>query len=305
MYQPQIDSWDGNHVEAYAAIAVKSAGSEEPTYGVAFIKARTEVDKGARLVVFDQLEIVNAKFPSAPDKEAAYREALQKDVAPKTRTMALDRFEAALAILEAGKEAKSLPLKNDPPRILFSATPAILVYVDGSAKYLPIKDTELQRVINTRPLVVKESSGKHYLHVFDGWMEAPSIEGPWSVVKKQPKDLDKALRAVVGGPVDLLEGGDPKDKSTKPSLKKGPVPAIEVATTPTELIVTEGEANYVPIEGTQLLYVKNTTGNVFKHIQDQKDVRSRLGAVVPRAVDERPLGARSGREASLGLRADS
>jgi hypothetical protein len=43
-----------------------------------------------------------------------------------------------------------------------------------------------------------------------------------------------------------------------------------VATRPTELVVTEGEPSYVPIEGTQLLYVKNTTGNVFRHLGDQK-----------------------------------
>ncbi len=39
---------------------------------------------------------------------------------------------------------------------------------------------------------------------------------------------------------------------------------------PTELIVTQGEPNYVPIDGTQLLYASNTTGHVFKHIGDQQ-----------------------------------
>ena len=36
-----------------------------------------------------------------------------------------------------------------------------------------------------------------------------------------------------------------------------------MATEPTELIVTQGEPNYAPIDGTQLLYVSNTTGHVF------------------------------------------
>ena len=43
-----------------------------------------------------------------------------------------------------------------------------------------------------------------------------------------------------------------------------------MATEPTELIVTQGEPNYEPIDGTQLLYASNTTGHVFKHLGDQR-----------------------------------
>src|SRR5262249_13199177 len=56
----------------------------------------------------------------------------------------------------------------------------------------------------------------------------------------------------------------------KPSLAKGPVPRIIVATTPTELLVTDGEPNYVPLDDTQLLYVKNTTAHIFKSLAHQK-----------------------------------
>jgi hypothetical protein len=48
------------------------------------------------------------------------------------------------------------------------------------------------------------------------------------------------------------------------------VPEVIVATTPTELIVTEGAPDWVPVEGTMLLYVKNTTANVFKDLNDQQ-----------------------------------
>jgi len=43
-----------------------------------------------------------------------------------------------------------------------------------------------------------------------------------------------------------------------------------VATAPTELIVTDGEPDWVPLDGTRLLYVENTTGNVFKALPDQQ-----------------------------------
>ena len=72
------------------------------------------------------------------------------------------------------------------------------------------------------------------------------------------------------GTVDLLAFVDPKDPKSRPSLAKGPVPAIVVASEPTELIVTQGEPNYSPLDGTQLLYASNTTGHVFKSLADQR-----------------------------------
>jgi hypothetical protein len=45
---------------------------------------------------------------------------------------------------------------------------------------------------------------------------------------------------------------------------------VYIATTPTELIVTDGEPQYAPIEGTNLLAVTNTTANVFKDLDDQQ-----------------------------------
>ena len=155
---------------------------------------------------------------------------------------------------------------------MFSTTAAILAYVDGEPAWRPVKDTKLERAINTRVLLLRQGNDQHYLHVFDGWMAAKDLEGPWKPEKKASKDLQKAVAdAKASGQVDLLPGGNLNDPKTLPSLKQaGREPRIVVATTPTELIVTEGEPDYVPIEGTGLLYAKNTTGNVFKDTSDQK-----------------------------------
>jgi len=119
--------------------------------------------------------------------------------------------------------------------------------------------------------VLKDAAGTHYLRLFDGWMTAPAVTGPWSVAQRPPADLAGVMQTEAKtGDVDLLAGGDPKDPATRPSLAKGPVPAILVAMEPTELIVTQGAPNYTPIDGTQLLYVSNTTGHVFKHLGDQQ-----------------------------------
>jgi hypothetical protein len=48
------------------------------------------------------------------------------------------------------------------------------------------------------------------------------------------------------------------------------VPKIVTSQVPTTLIVFEGEPNWMSLTGTNLLYVANTTGNVFRQLGDQK-----------------------------------
>ncbi|HEX2495148.1 MAG TPA: hypothetical protein VHK24_15355, partial [Steroidobacter sp.] len=66
--------------------------------------------------------------------------------------------------------------------------------------------------------------------------------------------------------VDLLTA-DPEQPP--PTLAKS-APEIHIATTPTELIVTDGEPKWRPIAGTQLLFAENTTGHLLKFLSDQK-----------------------------------
>jgi hypothetical protein len=271
-YLPQIDDWDGHRLEAHAAVSVAPSAGAQPVFGVASVVAETQVDKGTRTVSIEGLRIVSVRFPSAPDQEGAYKKLLEQHIPNRVRKMELDRLEAALATVEARERGEKKPLRNDPPRIVFSTTPALLVLIDGAPAYRAVSGTPYQRVINTRPLLLKDAAGAHYLRLFDGWMKAPAVTGPWNVVAKPPADLAGLLQAASkAGGVDLLAGGDPKDPATRPSLAKGPVPMIVVATESTELIVTEGEPQYSAIgAGTQLLYVSNTTGHVFKHIGDQQ-----------------------------------
>src|ERR1700739_4158064 len=50
VYQPQIEQWEGNRIEARSAVAIENPGASSPVYGVAWMTARTDVDKAARIV---------------------------------------------------------------------------------------------------------------------------------------------------------------------------------------------------------------------------------------------------------------
>jgi len=269
MYQPQLETWEGDEVRAYAAVSVESKAKQQPKYGVVWFTARTEVDKVNRQVTLDNFQITRTKFPTMEDKEQEYQNFLQEQLPGKSRVISLDRLEAALAVaaLENQSDVVGLSVKNDPPRIIFAIKPATLILVDGPAKFKDIGGTEYQRVLNTRAFIALDSKkNKYYLSLMDGWMESPDLAaGPWTYSSKVPKDLREISKTMQ----EQQQQQQQQNKSTTvPSLKEankqGKIPIIYVSLTPTELLVTEGAPQFETIAGTKLEYVKNTTANIFR-----------------------------------------
>jgi hypothetical protein len=252
LYQPQLDSWDYSTLTAHSAIAVQPAGEQQPTFGVIDVSAKTFVDRAERMVFFEELQITKANFPSAPGQADAWAANLRTLLPQQFRSMALDRIEASLAILEARQKAEGLSLRNDPPVIIFSAQPAMVVPIDGPPVYRPTVESDVERVCITRALLLRHKREKFYLHLFDGYVEASDLGGPWTRVRRVYRAITKAEKqAVEAKQVDLLAGQENPDTQKKPSLKSTPVPVLYLTTTPTELIVTDGAPLWVPIPGTQ------------------------------------------------------
>jgi hypothetical protein len=264
VYQPQIEAWKDNKFEARAAVAVTTAPSKQPAYGVVWFAARTEIDKSARLVTLTDCVITKVSFPTSPERAAAYQSILQAQV-KAGQVIALDRLLAELAITQARTSSLGHQLKHDPPEIFFSTQPAILILIDGEPVLRPVKDTNLTRVINTRVLILHDKArGKYYLHLMDGWMEADAIAGPWSVAWLLPRDLKKALEAAEPmKQVDLLDGAGDKRPSLNEAASQNALPVIYVSLHPAELLQTQGEPQFASIEGTRLIYVTNSENDIF------------------------------------------
>jgi len=285
LYAPQLDSWDGFHATARLAVGVtdgtpdaakaaESKGNDNKAgrtrFGVVELRATTHVDKVARMVTFENAEIIKSDFPSASAQEvAAWRTALTNDLRGRTRRVALDRLEAQLAISGVAAAAAKAPLRHDAPRVLFSTEPSLLVYVDGAPVFRPFGGTPYERLINTRPLVLRDAGGAFYLRIFDGWMSARTLEGPWTVLPASNATLDAAFKAAMNAKlIDPLNGQTAQDQPP-PTLKKG-APRVFAVYAPTELVVTDGAPTWKPIAGTQLVYIDNTTGNVFRDTRDNQ-----------------------------------
>ena len=264
VYQPQINQWIDNQIDFRAALAIKPTGAKEETFGTIVASARTQVDKVLRTVTFQNLRISKIDFPTLPNRGAAYSTELQAEFGKAVRTISLDRLEASLAL--AGIKPPTVAVQNNPPQVIVSYSPAILVPIDGAPVLKPVPGhSRFQRVINTRALILQGGlADKLRIHIYDGWLEASTISGPWtrsSVGPIEARELnDIATDLSKKGLVDLLNGGPKADP--KPSLANG-APAIVTSQVPTELIVFRGQPDFVPINRTQLLWAANTTSDVF------------------------------------------
>src|SRR5215475_3698415 len=268
VYQPQVDKWNENLADFYCAVELKTGKESAPKYGVVWLQARTEVDKVNRLVTLDQAKITKVKFPSAPDKEPELTALLGKKLPGATKTISLDRLEAALEL--DGDAVKGVGVKNDPPKVIIATKPSMLVLIDGKTQVGDVPGTTLRSVINTRSTILYDSDKElYFLRVQDWWMQAKELEGRWEYAKKLPESIKEAEEIIAKqNEGQNNEGGQTQQQ---PSLKKpgekpkdAEIPVVYVAFEPTEMIETKGDSKYDSIPGTTLKYVANTNGNIFR-----------------------------------------
>lgn len=267
VYQPQVERWQDGVLEARAAVSIDKPGTEANTLGVVWFKANTRVDKEADVVALDDVTLVKSSFPSDPANAEAYAADLREHAATGLRRISLARLQASLAVAEAEAGAtKSVTLRNDPPRIIYSETPAMLVLIDGKPQLRQLAGTKLLRVINTPALIVfEESSGTYFLRALKAWWSAKTPEGDWTAAPKPPGALSTALKAATSN-VNLMDE-PPAEIAT--AVAGGGAPKLTVSLEPAELIQTAGHPEYTPITGTELLYVKNTNSQIIIDVANQ------------------------------------
>ena len=261
VYPPQLDLWQGDQLDARAAVLVQPAGAQKPVFGIVWLSARTRVDDSTGMVTVRGITASHASFPSA--QAGDYLDALRQHLSALRWNVARERLESDLAIEHANREVQSQPLRNTAPWILYSESPAILVPIDGPPQLKEMPGFNLLRVINTRALILQDkSTRRYYLFVAGHWMETSAIEGAWTESSVRPAELEEAKQqAVANGQVDLVDGAE---------AAHGRVPVVFVSTGPAELVQTDGPPQYAPIARTQLLYVTNSPNRLFVDLQTQQ-----------------------------------
>ncbi len=261
IYQPQLESFEGNDLSARAAVSVTPLATHKPVFGVAWFDARVQTDLDNRMVEVLDVKVREVRFPEiTEDQKAQFSELVEGEFPKWDLSISLDRLLAGLAAVEKNAEV-SKGLKFDPPVILYADIPAVLVSLDGEPIYQDVEDTKFRRALNTPFLLVQDTkSGLFWLDGGVSWYSAENLDGPWKIQEKAPKKVRKLKSAE----------GEKYAKEQAAEAGDGPPPRIFVATEPTELIVTNGKPDYTPLEGVNLLYVKNSPASLVMDVDGQK-----------------------------------
>jgi hypothetical protein len=149
MYQPQLESFEGDSLTGRAAVSVKVPDADDPVFGAVWIAARVATDRDTREVTLLDLVVTNVRFPNATESQMKGLAGILETEIPKWNlVMSLDALLAALEVIETTKAGEE-GYKMDPPEIIYVTHPAVLVFIDGEPMMQPIEGTDLKRVVNT------------------------------------------------------------------------------------------------------------------------------------------------------------
>lgn len=258
LFEPQVANWEGQiHLEAFCAVSYLPGGASKEELGTIKFEATTEVSTNQRLVYLADLRFTESNFQTLSREQTREVVAEMAATFPDTaRVIALDRLLAAVDMsLIVPKNLSGA--KAEPPTIFYSDRPARLLILDGSPVWSPIKGNDLKFAVNTNwDLFQHSNTNILYLRVDSSWLQATQMTGPWVPASDLPQSLSK-LPADDNWAEVLANIPGKKFAADK-------VPTIFSSLTPAELILTDGEPDYVPVQGTLLMWVSNCENDLFR-----------------------------------------
>ena len=260
IYPLQVDEMSNDVIHFRAALAYRATAGSEPVFGAGWFESRVEIDTSNRIVHPTDLKVTETRFPAGTNDVQSELSAVFAEQSPTWNLdFSLDELEAALKTAEA--ESKAVQnLNTAPPKIVYRDHPALLISLDGDPVLREIENSPYKAVINTPyPLIF---DGRHYFlnAAQDVWYRADKAIGPYQFEINPPADIAAMVDA--NEPVET-------DEQAIEAITAANAPEIVVSTEPTELIVTEGPAAFVPLVD-DLLVLQNSDDDVFMHVNTQK-----------------------------------
>jgi hypothetical protein len=218
-------------------------------------------DRDERTVELHNIKVSAAKFPDIEEEQILKLSAFLEEEVPKWEMeLSLDQLLAGLEMEETQVELAT-NLNNKAPEIIFATEPTMLILVDGDPRFEKIEKSNYERVVNTPYFIVRDTKeDKYFINGAEHWYVSDNFD-QWESTTKVPNKLKNIAEEAMGEENEEKEGGDVRDENV--------VPAVVVRTTPAELLQSEGEPAYEPIEGTSILFMSNTADDILMDIESQ------------------------------------
>ena len=266
IYQPQVESFTDNALESRAAVSVTGGEDSTPVFGAMWFDCKVSTDRDARTVLLLDMEVTAARFPEVDDDKIEQLSKLLEEEVPKWEMeLSLDQLLADLDMTEVSASL-SEGLNNAAPEIIFSTAPTMLILLDGDPIFEEIENTGYERVVNTPYFVVKDAKKKnYYINGGENWYVSDNFDA-WEVTDKVPKKLKQIAEEALKD----QDAAEAEAANTDEVESEVLTPAIVLRTSPAELLQSEGDPEFEPIEGTSLLFMSNTADDILMNIDTQE-----------------------------------
>ena len=167
------------------------------------------------------------------------------------------------------KKAVPPPQVSNPiiPQVFYSTVPAEVILFDGQPTYAEIPGTQLVYANNTdSPVFVYSATQSYYYLAAGRWFSAPSLTGPWTFASLSlPPDF---ANIPLSSPASAILASVPGTSQAKDAVLIAQIPTtmlLNPVTAAAQAKVTyTGAPQFVPIEGTNMLYATNTPDKVIQ-----------------------------------------
>jgi hypothetical protein len=153
------------------------------------------------------------------------------------------------------------------PQVFYSTVPAEVILFDGHPTYTEIPGTQLVYANNTdSPVFVYSATQTYYYLAAGRWFSAQRLTGPWTFASLNlPPDF---AHIPLSSPASAILASVPGTSQAKDSVLIAQIPTVMVLNPATAAaqakVVYTGDPQFVPIEGTTLLYATNTPDKVIQ-----------------------------------------
>lgn len=261
LYQPQVENFSGDLLEARSAMAVTTKKGDAPVFGATWFNSRVSTDKETREVLLEDLVVKSIKFPEASQEEVDMLiNLLEKEVPKWEITLSFDRLLASIDPDENTKGGDVL--NNYPPEVIFSEEASMLITIDGDPIYREIEGLEKYKYILNTPFFIATANEKEFFLYGDRiWYSSGDMSGDWKVTTRAPEELQQIME----------ESEKQKKKESGKNDVQGKTQSAKIFLRdhPAELLQSLGKPKYNPVEGTDLLYMSNTEDDIIMDINTQ------------------------------------
>jgi hypothetical protein len=187
---------------------------------------------------------------------AASMSAIVRPFLDPTKTVNISMERIVACTPKKLDASKSVSVKNDPPIIFVSNTPAILLQLEGEPAITDATKGGIQYVFNANwPVFFDKNSSSYFLFDDTEWQKAPRYRDRGRLLQTS-KSLTSLAKDTSWK--SLLKNAIPA-----PATASGSMPKIFYSTSPAEIILFQGTPKMVPINGTNLTYATNTNNSIF------------------------------------------